>query len=138
MIEYIGNDVFSVDRILIKSQYLYETLILHCPRFKEDIDNIKLETKNWMERTNILLLNRIKSVAIILSLRDFHITYTRIDIPETLPFVRLHIIYEDSVDIILRFTIKTDNLESIHFWFGEEDEIELKDISLPELIRILR
>lgn len=149
MIEYIGDDVFRVGKTTANSQYIIKnyngtvfnpSIYKYKHNFFRDLTKVLYDKKEDMRNKgieiNIPLLHRVYSVAIILCSSGLSITSFRLEF-ENKNTAWFQVIYENKVEIRLEFTAKTENVAAV-IEFGEKDKVMFWDLSLSELMEIVK
>ncbi len=137
MIKYIGNDNFNVDGEIIKSTDLIEGCVGWY--FKHVSSWLWNEKKLWDPELDESIISRVKTIAIILSLRTSSpISYYIIDF-QTPRICYFKVLYEDYLDIRLTFTY--DQVNSFSMMTDPNypgDIMTIENISIQDIIEIIK
>lgn len=137
MIKYIDNDDFNVDGKIIKSTDLIEGCV---GRYYKDVINwLRNEKELWLLELDESIISRVKTIAIILSLRTSSpISYYLIDF-QTPRICFFKVLYEDYLDIRLTFTC--DQINSFSMVTDPKypgDIMTMGNISIQDIIEIIK
>lgn len=137
MIKYIGNDDFNVDGEIIKSTDLIEGCVGWY--YKHVIDQLRNEKKFCEPELDEFIISRVKTIAIILSLRTSSpISYFLINF-QTPKICYFRVLYRDYLDIRLTFTC--DRVNSFSMMTDPkypEDIMTIRNISIQDIIEIIK
>ena len=137
MIKYIGDDLFDIDGEIIKSTDLIEGCVGWY--YKHVIDRLRNEKKLCEPELDEFIISRVKTIAIILSLRTSSpISYFLINF-QTPKICYFRVLYEDDLDIRLTFTC--DRVNSFSMVTDPKfpvDIIMIRNISIQDIIEIIK
>lgn len=137
MIVYIGNDDFNVDGEIIKSTDLIEGCVGWY--YKYVISHLQDDKKVWEPELDEFIIRRVKTIAIILSLRtSSSISYCLINF-QTPKICYFRVLYEDDLDIRLTFTC--DQVNSFSMVTDPKypgDIITIENINIQDIIEIIK